>query len=566
LTDDQGWRIPIDKYPLLTSTGSCRAQTLVGRFGSDTYDNTPYCHSYTKSEIRDVVQYATQRHINIIPEIDMPGHMLAALASYPFLGCRKGPYEVMQTWGVSPEVLCAGNDSTYVFMQHVLDEVIELFPSKYIHIGGDECPKERWKTCPVCQQRIRTEGLKDEHELQSYFIRRMEKYVLSKGRNIIGWDEILEGGLAPHATVMSWRGIKGGIEAAKQHHDVIMSPESPLYLNHQQSRMEDSVTQGGYNPLEAVYAYEPVPDTLSESESRYILGPQGNMWSEYISNMDKLQYMLFPRIAALSEIAWTQQVNRSWDRFRQGLPVLMKRYDQLGIRYSTAYYDPQPQVIPLANNGIGWKMERNGTMGKLMISTPSEPDYTLEYTRPIHIKTPGSYKARVVLPDGRYGSSVIQQEFHYNLAAGKQVTLAQPPNVSYKGQGGFTLVDGIQNTAGMLRGAEFLGYLGRDLEATIDLGEIREVQSVVVHCFEQKPSWIYRPAKVTYYGSTNGTDYTPLGKVTDVAGTRNLLYELKIGKPYRFIKIVAANSGLIPPDNPGAGGRSWLFCDEIEVN
>jgi len=270
LTEDQGWRIEIKKYPKLTEVGSCRAQTLSGRYGSDVYDGKKYCGFYTQEEIKEVVQYAADRHINVIPEIDIPGHSLAALSSYPFLGCTKGPYKVMETWGVSNEVLCAGNDSTYRFYEDVLDEIIQLFPSAYIHIGGDECPKERWKTCPVCQQKMKKESLPDEHALQSYFITRIEKYINSKGRKIIGWDEILEGGLAPNATVMSWRGEAGGIAAAKQNHYVIMTPENPLYINHQQSRNEDSVTQGGYNPIENVYQYNPVPSILTEKQAKYI--------------------------------------------------------------------------------------------------------------------------------------------------------------------------------------------------------------------------------------------------------------------------------------------------------
>ena len=224
LTDDQGWRIEIKKYPLLTQVGGCRAQTLVGRYGSDVYDGKKYCGYYTQEQVKEVVRYAASKHITVIPEIEMPGHALAALSAYPNLGCTKGPYKAAETWGVFDDVFCAGNDSTFNFLQDVMDEVLTLFPSKMIHIGGDECPKTRWKACPACQQRMKKENLKDEHELQSYFIQRMEKYLNGKGRNIIGWDEILEGGLAPNATVMSWRGEEGGVTAAKQKHNVIMTP------------------------------------------------------------------------------------------------------------------------------------------------------------------------------------------------------------------------------------------------------------------------------------------------------------------------------------------------------
>lgn len=350
LTDDQGWRIQIKKYPQLTKLGASRNGTLIGRYPGKGNDNKAYGGFYTQAEIKDVIQYAKDRHIDVIPEIEMPGHASAAIAAYPWLSCfPQKPTEmpanmmsqksmdeqkagriklVQETWGVFDDVFCAGKDSTFKFLENVLDEVSALFPSKYIHIGGDESPKVHWEKCPACQQRIKDNKLKDEHELQSYFIQRIEKYLNKKGKTIIGWDEILEGGLAPNAVVMSWRGEKGGIEAAKLKHHVIMTPGNPLYFDHTQSKNEDSVTFGGYNPIENVYAYEPLARELTAEEGKYILGAQANMWTEYQSNTSKIEYQLFPRITALSEVLWTPKEKRDWKDFERRLPVIFDRLDK----------------------------------------------------------------------------------------------------------------------------------------------------------------------------------------------------------------------------------------------
>ena len=353
LTEDQGWRIEIKKYPLLTTVGGYRNGTIIGRFPGTGNDNIHYGGFYTQEEVKDVVQYAADRHITIIPEIEMPGHASAAIAAYPELSCfptestKHNPRaawsgdstgkQVQQTWGVFDDVFCAGKDNTFQFLQNVLDEVMPLFPGKYVHVGGDECPKNNWKRCPNCQQRMKDNNLKDEHELQSYFIQRMEKYLNSKGKTLIGWDEILEGGLAPNAMVMSWRGEAGGIAAAKEKHKVIMTPGNPVYFDHSQTKQEDSVTIGGYNPIEKVYAYEPVPKELSAEESKYVLGAQANMWTEYMKNTQKVEYMLFPRISALSEVLWSPKDKKNWDDFVMRMKTQVKRYDLMGINYSKAF-------------------------------------------------------------------------------------------------------------------------------------------------------------------------------------------------------------------------------------
>ncbi len=345
LVDDQGWRIEINKYPLLTKIGSQRKETIIGKpawdkdgkpSNDDKYDGTPYGGFYNQNDIKEIVAYAQVRHITVVPEIEMPGHSLAALAAYPQYSCTGGPFETYTKWGVSDDVYCAGNDSTFLFLQNILTEVCDLFPGKYIHIGGDECLKERWKACAKCQKRIVDEKLKDENELQSYFITRIEKYLNSKGKQIIGWDEILDGGLAPNAAVMSWRGIKGGIAAAKQKHNVVMTPGKPCYFDHYQAKdkTKEPLAIGGYNPLDSVYAYNPSPKGLTEEESKYIMGAQGNVWTEYITDFSKVEYMSMPRMAALSEALWTPVDKKNYKNFVSRLKLHSKTLDKMNVNYA----------------------------------------------------------------------------------------------------------------------------------------------------------------------------------------------------------------------------------------
>ncbi|WP_069658312.1 beta-N-acetylhexosaminidase [Arcticibacter eurypsychrophilus] len=348
LTDDQGWRIEIKKYPRLTQIGGYRNGTIIGHFPGTGNDNKRYGGFYTQEQIKEVVAYATKRYITVIPEIEMPGHASAAIAAYPELSCfpeesTKAPEktvwsgpatgkQVQQTWGVFEDVF-APTEKTFTFLQDVLDEVIPLFPSQYIHIGGDESPKDNWKRSAFCQQLIKEKGLKDEHGLQSYFVQRMEKYVNSKGRTIIGWDEILEGGLAPNAIVMSWRGEEGGIAAAKLKHQVIMTPGSHVYFDHSQVKPDDSLTIGGYTTVRKVYSYEPVPKELSTEEGKCVLGAQANLWTEYLPYSTTIEYQIFPRISALSEVLWSSKQSRQWEEFEPRLRNQMKRYDLWKVHY-----------------------------------------------------------------------------------------------------------------------------------------------------------------------------------------------------------------------------------------
>ncbi len=589
LTDDQGWRIEIKKYPQLTAVGGYRNGTIIGRYPGKGNDGMRYGGFYTQEQIKAIVQYAADRFIEVIPEIEMPGHASAAIAAYPQLSCFPGestnvgntPWAgtkegklVQQTWGVFEDVF-APTEYTFSFLQDVMNEVMPLFPSKYVHIGGDECPKESWKRSPFCQQLIKDNNLKDEHGLQSYFIQRIEKYINSKGKKIIGWDEILEGGLAPNATVMSWRGEEGGIEAAKQNHDVIMTPGSHCYLDHSQSKNEDSVTIGGYLPLEKVYSYEPIPDVLNAEQAKHILGAQGNVWTEYIGYPGKVEYMIFPRMMALSEVLWSPKAKRDWKDFERRLPSLFKRLEQEKINYSKAYYDLNATVIPAEDNGgVLWKIESKNPDDKIVYLTGTEGSRTNEYKGPVKPVLSGSECAAWIQSKNlTISGNVLKQKFLFTKATGKKITLVNPPSKSYPGDGAFTLVNGVQNEKGLSRSNEFLGFNGTDLDATIDLGKITDIKKITLHVLEQPGSWIYAPSKVeVQYLNALSTDEKPMlgktilsmvevpqGKGVDkieIAGTQSC----------RYIRVIAKNYGTIPSGNPGAGNPAWLFADEIEVD
>jgi len=392
LTEDQGWRIEIKKYPKLTEIGAWRKET----------DGKTYGGFYTQDQVREIVQYAKDRYINVVPEIEMPGHSLAALAAYPELSCTGGPFEVGNFWGVVKDVYCAGNDKVFDFLQDVLTEVLNLFPGKYIHIGGDEVPKDRWKVCTKCQARIKSEGLKDEFHLQSYFIQRIEKFLNSKGRKIIGWDEILEGGLAPNASVMSWRGVDGGIAAAKANHNAVMSPGTHCYFDHYQGLNGEPKAIGGYTNLEKVYSYEPVPDALTADEAKYIMGAQANVWTEYIETTSHVEYMLLPRMLALSEVVWSPKELRDYNDFSKKIE---KHYDILSkknynfrvpapIEESGEYLltDKKPIELkrPIKNSTIHYTLDG---------SEPTEKSKA--YIKPLKISKAALLKAKTFLKNGK---------------------------------------------------------------------------------------------------------------------------------------------------------------------
>jgi hexosaminidase len=587
LTDDQGWRIEIKKYPKLTSVGSWRNGTIIGRYPGTGNDGIKYGGYYTQEQIKEVVKYAADRYIDVIPEIEMPGHASAAIAAYPELSCfpdepttRYFPKEckwngdttgkqVQQTWGVFDDVFCAGQEKTFSFLQDVMDEVLALFPSKIIHVGGDECPKENWKRCPPCQQRMKEHKLKDEHELQSYFIQRMEKYLNSKGRTLMGWDEILEGGLAPNAMVMSWRGEKGGIEAAQQNHDVVMTPGNPVYFDHTQSENEDSVTIGGFNPIEKVYGYDPVPAVLTAEQAKHILGAQANVWTEYMKNTKKAEYMIFPRIAALSEVLWSKKENKSWADFEKRLMTQFKRYDLWKANYSKSYFDLKASVMPTDKyDGVLFVLQSknpNDTIIGVEHYPNGHSNETLIFGigKVTHKVTESEICNIDLLKNGIMSS--ISQSFYFNKATGKKITLEKQASKSYPGDGAFTLVNGVQNTKGMSRTKEFLGFSGEDCIATIDLGKEESISFVKVHYLHHPGSWIHQPSAVSISVSTDGSNFSPVGISNPTIANNEAINELLTPAKARYIKVHIANFGTIPAGNPGADKKAWLFVDEIEV-
>lgn len=583
LTDDQGWRIEIKKYQKLTSVGGWRNGTIIGRYPGTGNDGIKYGGYYTQEQIKEVVKYAADRYIDVIPEIEMPGHSSAAIAAYPELSCFPGEptikyfpkqcawngdstgKQVQQTWGVFDDVFCAGQEKTFEFLKDVMDEVLSLFPSKYIHVGGDECPKENWKRCPHCQKRIKDNNLKDEHELQSYFIQRMEKYLNSKGRILIGWDEILEGGLAPNAVVMSWRGEAGGIEAAKQKHHVIMTPGNPVYFDHSQSENEDSVTIGGYNPVEKVYAYEPIPKELNGEEGKYVLGAQANLWCEYVKNTKKVEYMIFPRIAALSEVLWSKKEDKNWADFEKRLMTQFKRYELWKANYSKAYFDLKATVMPTDDYiGIKWKVETKLNNGFIGYPPSKGSSDAAIYKEPFLIKESSSKQVCNFL-NGKLISCVVQR-FHFNKATGKKITLEKQASKSYPGDGAFTLVNGVQNEKGMAKAKEFLGFSGEDCITTIDLGKEESISFVKVHYLHQPGSWIHQPSAVTISVSADGIDFSTVAISNPSIANNEAINEFLQPANTRYIKVHISNFGTIPSGNPGAGSKAWLFVDEIEIN
>ena len=512
LSEDQGWRIEIKKYPELTEIGAYRNGTVIGHNGN-LYDTIRHGGFYTQEELKDLIQYAAERHINIIPEIDLPGHMLAALACYPQLGCTGGPYEVWRRWGISDDVLCAGNEEAMQFVEDVLNEVMDVFPSPYIHIGGDECPKVRWEKCPKCQAKIKELGIKADDKfsaedyLQSYVMNRMAKVVEARGRRVIGWDEILEGNVSETAIIMSWRGTEGGIEAARKGHDVIMAPSSHLYFDYYQS--EDIASEpmciGGYLPVERVYEFQPLPEELTPEQQQHIIGVQANIWTEYIASFRHVQYMAMPRMDALAELQWNNPQERDFEAFVERCRKMTRLYDLYHYNYATHIFNPQV-----------W-------------SDTVEP----------------------------------------NLATRKPISLRQQPAEKYTYEGAVLLNDGNLGR-GAYNSGRWLGFCGYPLDAVIDLEQAAEMRHVRFHALVNKGAWIYNPSQVKVLVSDDGDNFRevaqkdfPISTWTDRDGI--FAYEVEF-EPVtaRFVEVVVTGHDL-PEDHSGYGNPAWIFVDEIEV-
>lgn len=569
LTDDQGWRIEIKKYPKLSSVAAFRNGTLIGHYNDQPhqFDGKRHGGFYTHEEIKDIVQYAADRHITIVPEIEMPGHAQAALAAYPELACDGESFEVLQKWGISDNVFCP-TEATFEFLENVIDEVITLFPGKYIHIGGDECPKTKWKESAFCQQLMRKENLKDEHELQSYFIQRIEKHVNAKSRQIIGWDEILEGGLAPNATVMSWRGIEGGIKAANQGHDVIMTPTSHCYFDYYQNDHPDEpLAIGGLLPLEKVYNYQVIPTELDAEKAKHIIGTQANLWTEYIPTKEKIDYMAFPRLCAIAEVAWLSKEDRNLPDFVSRLSAHIKRLEIMGIKSANHLYDIKASTK--ANNGVV-ELQLN-TLAK-----DATIHYTLDgnapnlessiYQNTIQIQENTRIKAQSFKgkePVGRAWQLTVDM----HKAAGKKIQLTNKPHSKYSGGGEGSIINGVLGSDERYGDLEWLGFWGKDFEAEIDLGQQESINKMSFRFFNGEGQWIYRPKSIALMSSTDGKTYTNVAETSKIEG-ENKVIELTVplnNVSAQFIKIKVENFGEIPDGKQGAGHRAWLFIDEIKV-
>ncbi len=578
LSEDQGWRIEIKKYPKLTEIGSMRKETVIGH-NSGKYDGKPYGGFYTQEQAKEIVAYAAERYITVIPEIDLPGHMQAALAAYPELGCTGGPYEVWTQWGVSDNVLCAGNDQTIQFIKDVLAEIVEIFPSEYIHVGGDECPKVKWSTCPKCQARIKALGLKSdnkhtkEERLQSYVIHEAEEFLNSKGRKMIGWDETLEGGLAPNATVMSWRGEAGGIEAAKQHHDVVMTPNTYLYFDYYQSK--DTETEpmaiGGYLPMELVYSYEPMPKSLSPEEQKYIVGVQANLWTEYIPDFKQVQYMVLPRMAALSESQWCAPEKKNYEAFLQRVSRLVNIYAKNGWNYATHIFDVMLDLKPNTETGTLDAVARTIDNAPIYYTLDgSEPTTASEkYTDIIKIDKPCTLRTVAIRPSG--SSKITKDEISFSRSSMKPITMLQPINKQYEFSGATVLVDGMTGNMNYKTG-RWIAFYTNDLEAVIDLKEATEISSMTLHTCVEKGDWIFDTRGITVSVSDDNQTFKEVASEAYPAmkeSDPNQIYthELKFDPvKTRYVKVKALSEQKIPSWHGGKGNPGFLFVDEIILN
>ena len=579
LTDDQGWRIDIKKYPKLAEIASVRHRTVKGYLGSGEYDHTSYGGYYTQDQLREVVAYANERFIQVIPEIDLPGHMLAVLAAYPELGCTGGPYEVSPDWGVFEDVLCVGNEKAMHFLEDVMLEVMEIFPSKYIHIGGDEAPRTRWKSCRKCQARIRQEGLKGNHThtpedmLQSYCMKRIEKFLNAHGRQIIGWDELLEGEVAPNATVMSWRGSAGGIKAAQMGHDVIMTPNTHCYFDFYQTddTKNEPLAIGGYIPFEKVYGLEPT-EGLNSEQSNHILGVQANVWTEYITTEEHLEYMVLPRMAALCEVQWTAPEKKDLDFFTARLPKLMRIYHRDGYNFAKHAYDIKAEfradTVKRNINVLLNTIDDAPVYYTLDGSSPTVNDS--RYEEGICISESAILKA-VAIHNGVIGKP-IEKQFNFNkatLASIHFVDCRPVPNYSFEGP--VTLVDAMSGNENFSTGA-WLGFQQEKVEMCIDLREMCRISTVGVNAMTYMDAWIMGPVRMQVSVSADNKHFVNQSDVsfpleTDVKKRMIKHYAASFEEvEARYVRIEVWGSPSLPEGHVSRGERPFLFMDEIQID
>ena len=554
LTEDQAWRIEIKKYPKLTSVGAYRKEKEGNIYGG----------FYSQEDIKEVVAYAQKLNIEVIPEIELPGHSMAAIAAYPMLSCTKEQLAVATTWGVFKDIYCAGNDSTFYFLQDVLTEVFALFPSKYIHIGGDEAPKYRWENCNACKLRMQKEQLKDAHELQSYFIKRIEKFANANGKQIIGWDEILEGGLAPNATVQSWRGVEGAINAANSHHNAIVSPTSHCYFDYSLKSID----------LAKVYSFNPIPAGILAENEKYILGGECNMWTEK-APQSLVDAKVFPRMLALSEVLWTSPVQRDFNAFNDKVIAHYPRLTALGVNYGLDKQAISFDIIPNENlAGFQVKLIPAQVDLKILYTTDQSlpkignPNAQL-YQQPITISKSGILKAAIVQKDTNQ-LEVFSRQFDIHLAVAKPSTLKFAPSDNYAALGAKSINDGLVGSIDFHDG-QWLGFQQNNFETVIDLGKNQNISGINAHFLQSMPSWIFYPEEVAYYYSKNGIDYF-LIKVIKNEFPQNysetVMQNFNLGGQKlqaRYLKVIAKKVDKCPEWHEAAGSEAWLFVDEISV-
>ena len=567
LTDDQGWRIEIKQYPKLQDIAAFRKETLVGHYNDQPhqFDGKRYGGFYTQDQAREIVAYAHARGVEVIPEIEMPGHSSAALSAYPELACSEGPFAAATKWGVFSDVFCP-TEQTFTFLENVIDEIIPIFPSEYIHIGGDECPKTAWKKSAFCQKLIKQQGLVDEHGLQSYFIQRMEEYINSKGKKIIGWDEILEGGLAPNATVMSWRGEQGGIDAAMQDHPVIMTPTTYCYFDYYQSDHEDEpLAIGGLIPYEKVYHYEIIPEELPEEKHNYILGGQGNIWTEYLPTFDLVEYMGLTRMATLSEVLWKSSDQKDFSRFNRNLFQHIQYWNDKGVRMANHMNDVVATIDVKPGKGVFITPRSKFAEAKKYYQSPDVDDFKVQTSESVACDVDGTYRFYHEF-NGKKGKDCIV-EFKSHLGNQASIALSNPPHEKYSGNGGQSLINGVMGPSDRYGGYEWLGFLGLDLVAAIDLQNQHKLNSIKFKFFKGEGQWIYLPASIQVSGSTDGNTYDLIASTDNITSDGKIAnIELLIDKKsYRYLKINIENYGIIPAERQGGGNKSWLFIDEIII-
>ncbi len=556
LTEDQGWRIGIDAYPKLTEVGAWRTEADGARYGG----------FYTKEDLREVVAYASSRHILVVPEIEMPGHALAALSAYPELSCTGGPHEVANDWGVFKDIYCAGNDSVFTFLERVLDEVLEIFPSRYIHIGGDEAPKFRWEQCAKCSNRMRTEKLADTHELQSWFLSRIGSYLESKGRIMVGWDEILEGGLPPGAVVQSWQGMEGGLKAARSGHPAIMSPTSHCYLDYDLNAID----------MEQVYHFDPVPDSLSPALRNFILGGECNLWSEHIPDRATLDRQAFPRLIAMSEVLWSYPDNRDYEDFRQRIKAHYPTLKAMGVAYGaeTVPFWPKSRVI---GDSILLEITVNQEEVALLVRNESgatlqsiQPDAGGAYAYPVPVGGPHLYTVQTILHGDTMTNSTTYSLYHHK-AHSAALSFVHSPHPNYSAGGEHALTDGLLGSENF-RDGTWQGWSGRNLDVVVDLGNTHTLRTLGLHCHQYNNAWILFPAEVEYTLSEDGKRWSKAYTVKPVAapsvrGRLNEEFEIRLteGSKARYVRVLAKNPGPMPDWHEAAGADAWIFISEFRA-